>query len=155
MGERLARYDVEKQCAIDKGDRDQARKKKEQMEEYRKSVYQQLEVHNLLDMAMVRPERRAKYTCLMVGMLNARSLYHCREKNMIQSAFRIFVVAMSTDHRGIRVNPGPGSILSPAVSGPPSRPHQAPCVYRHIQKREENQDTPKPAVGGESCYTKV
>lgn len=49
----MARYDVEKQCAMDKGDFEEARKKKEQMEEYRKSVYQQLEVHNLLDTAMV------------------------------------------------------------------------------------------------------
>ncbi|XP_075882235.1 centrosomal protein of 104 kDa isoform X2 [Nelusetta ayraudi] len=56
VGERLARYDVEKQCAMDKGDFEEARKKKEQMEEYRKSVYQQLEVHNLLDMAMITGE---------------------------------------------------------------------------------------------------
>ncbi|KAM7404394.1 hypothetical protein PAMP_011740 [Pampus punctatissimus] len=53
VGERLARYDVEKQCAIEKEDYDLAKKKKEQMEEYRRSVYQQLEVHNLLDMAMI------------------------------------------------------------------------------------------------------
>uniref|UniRef100_A0A3Q0S5R0 Centrosomal protein of 104 kDa n=1 Tax=Amphilophus citrinellus TaxID=61819 RepID=A0A3Q0S5R0_AMPCI len=52
-GERLARYDVEKRCAIEKEDYDLARQKKELMEEYRKSVYQQLEVHNLLDMTMV------------------------------------------------------------------------------------------------------
>lgn len=53
VGERLARYDVEKRCAIEKEDYDLAKKKKEQMEEYRRSVYQQLEVHNLLDMATV------------------------------------------------------------------------------------------------------
>ncbi|CAK6954986.1 centrosomal protein of 104 kDa [Scomber scombrus] len=53
VGERLARYDVEKRCAIEKEDYDLAKKKKEQMEEYRKSVYQQLEVYNLLDMEMV------------------------------------------------------------------------------------------------------
>lgn len=53
VGERLARYDVEKRCAIDKEDYDLAKKKKELMEEYRRSVYQQLEVHNLLDMTMV------------------------------------------------------------------------------------------------------
>ncbi|XP_030589326.1 centrosomal protein of 104 kDa isoform X2 [Archocentrus centrarchus] len=52
-GERLARYDVEKRCAIEKEDYDLARQKKELMEEYRKSVYQQLEVHNLLDMTMI------------------------------------------------------------------------------------------------------
>ncbi|XP_074537277.1 centrosomal protein of 104 kDa isoform X2 [Halichoeres trimaculatus] len=53
VGERLARYDVEKRCAIEKEDYDLAKKKKELMEDYRKSVYQQLEVHNLLDMAMI------------------------------------------------------------------------------------------------------
>ncbi|XP_072222614.1 centrosomal protein of 104 kDa [Leuresthes tenuis] len=53
VGERLARYDVEKRCAIEKEDYDLAKKKKELMEEYRKSVYKQLEVHNLLDMTMI------------------------------------------------------------------------------------------------------
>ncbi|XP_034552393.1 centrosomal protein of 104 kDa isoform X2 [Notolabrus celidotus] len=53
VGERLARYDVEKRCAIEKEDYDLAKKKKELMEDYRKSVYQQLEVHNLLDMTMI------------------------------------------------------------------------------------------------------
>ncbi|XP_029291473.1 centrosomal protein of 104 kDa isoform X2 [Cottoperca gobio] len=53
VGERLARYDVEKRCAIEKEDYGLAKKKKELMEEYRRSVYQQLEVHNLLDMATI------------------------------------------------------------------------------------------------------
>ncbi|XP_041859898.1 centrosomal protein of 104 kDa isoform X2 [Melanotaenia boesemani] len=53
VGERLARYDVEKRCAIEKEDYDLAKKKKELMDEYRKKVYQQLEVHNLLDMTMI------------------------------------------------------------------------------------------------------
>ena len=53
MGERLGRYDVEKRCAIEKEDYDTAKRKKEQMEEYRTTVYQQLEVHNLLDMNTV------------------------------------------------------------------------------------------------------
>ncbi|MEQ2217866.1 hypothetical protein XENOCAPTIV_024942 [Xenoophorus captivus] len=53
VGERLARYDVEKKCAIEKEDYDLAKKKKELMDEYRMSVYQQLEVHNLLDVTMV------------------------------------------------------------------------------------------------------
>ncbi|KAM9856110.1 centrosomal protein of 104 kDa [Aulostomus maculatus] len=53
VGERLARYDVEKRCAIEKEDYDLAKKKKDQMEEYRKTVYQQLEVHNLLDISMI------------------------------------------------------------------------------------------------------
>ncbi|CAB1329789.1 unnamed protein product [Coregonus sp. 'balchen'] len=54
VGERLGRYDVEKCCAIEKEDYDTAKKKKEQMEEYRMTVYHQLEVHNLLDMGTIR-----------------------------------------------------------------------------------------------------
>ncbi|XP_070824832.1 centrosomal protein of 104 kDa [Chaetodon trifascialis] len=57
VGERLARYDVEKRCAIEKEDYDLAKKKKELMEEYRRSVYQQLEVHNLLDMTVITRAR--------------------------------------------------------------------------------------------------
>lgn len=53
VGERLARYDVEKRCAIEKEDYDLAKRKRELMEEYRRSVYQQLEVHKVLDMATV------------------------------------------------------------------------------------------------------
>ncbi|XP_017266868.1 centrosomal protein of 104 kDa isoform X2 [Kryptolebias marmoratus] len=53
VGERLARYDVEKRCAIEKEDYDLAKKKKELMDEYRRTVYQQLEVHNLLDVATI------------------------------------------------------------------------------------------------------
>ena len=49
----MARYDVEKRCAIEKEDYDLAKKKKELMDEYRKSVHRQLQVHNLLDMAVV------------------------------------------------------------------------------------------------------
>ncbi|KAK2851131.1 hypothetical protein Q5P01_007407 [Channa striata] len=53
VGERLARYDVEKRCAIEKEDYDLAKKKKELMEDYRRTVYEQLEVHNLLDMTVI------------------------------------------------------------------------------------------------------
>ncbi|KAL1021082.1 hypothetical protein UPYG_G00008520 [Umbra pygmaea] len=53
VGERLGRYDIEKHCAIEKEDYDTAQKKKEQMEEYRMTVYHQLEVHNLLDMGTI------------------------------------------------------------------------------------------------------
>ncbi|NXY54747.1 CE104 protein, partial [Callaeas wilsoni] len=49
VGERLGRYEVEKRCAVEKEDYDLAKKKKEQMDEYRLKVYQQLELHDLLD----------------------------------------------------------------------------------------------------------
>ncbi|OXB78116.1 UNVERIFIED_CONTAM: hypothetical protein H355_007258 [Colinus virginianus] len=49
VGERLGRYEVEKRCAVEKEDYDLAKKKKQQMEAYRLKVYQQLQLHNLLD----------------------------------------------------------------------------------------------------------
>ncbi|KAG5838729.1 hypothetical protein ANANG_G00226670 [Anguilla anguilla] len=57
VGERLGRYEVEKRSAIEKEDYDTAKQKKDQMEEYRLKVYQQLEVHNLLDMSLVKNGR--------------------------------------------------------------------------------------------------
>uniref|UniRef100_A0A8C9EWM6 Centrosomal protein of 104 kDa n=1 Tax=Pavo cristatus TaxID=9049 RepID=A0A8C9EWM6_PAVCR len=49
VGERLGRYEVEKRCAVEKEDYDLAKKKKQQMDAYRMKVYQQLQLHNLLD----------------------------------------------------------------------------------------------------------
>uniref|UniRef100_A0A8C5Q8W8 Centrosomal protein 104 n=1 Tax=Leptobrachium leishanense TaxID=445787 RepID=A0A8C5Q8W8_9ANUR len=53
VGERLGRYEVEKRCAVEKEDYDLAKQKKQQMEEYRQKVYQQLELHDLLDIAVI------------------------------------------------------------------------------------------------------
>ena len=62
VGERLGRYDVEKRSALEKEDYELAQTRTEQMEEYRGRVYQQLQVHDLLDMAamqtLVRPMHR-------------------------------------------------------------------------------------------------
>ncbi|KAF7237592.1 hypothetical protein EYD10_15726 [Varanus komodoensis] len=57
VGERLGRYEVEKRCAVEREDYDLAKQKKQQMEEYRLKVYQQLELHNLLepDLMIRRP----------------------------------------------------------------------------------------------------
>ncbi|XP_077469746.1 centrosomal protein of 104 kDa isoform X2 [Stigmatopora argus] len=52
-GEHLARLDVETQCAMGKEEYDLGKKKKEEMDEYRRNVYQQLEAHNLLDTATI------------------------------------------------------------------------------------------------------
>ncbi|XP_075461038.1 centrosomal protein of 104 kDa [Ascaphus truei] len=54
VGERLGRYEVEKRCAVEKEDYDLAKQKKQQMEEYRLKVYQQLELHDLLDIALIQ-----------------------------------------------------------------------------------------------------
>ncbi|XP_023812046.1 centrosomal protein of 104 kDa isoform X4 [Oryzias latipes] len=55
VGERLARYDVEKRRAIEEEEYDLAKKKKELMEELRRNIYRQLEEHDLLDIAVVTP----------------------------------------------------------------------------------------------------
>uniref|UniRef100_A0AAY4BF90 Centrosomal protein of 104 kDa n=1 Tax=Denticeps clupeoides TaxID=299321 RepID=A0AAY4BF90_9TELE len=53
VGEHLGRCHVEKRSAIEKEDYDTARLMKEQMEEYRLMVYQQLQLHDLLDVDQV------------------------------------------------------------------------------------------------------
>lgn len=40
---------MEKRCAVEKEDYDLAKKKEQQMEAYRLQVYQQLQLHDLLD----------------------------------------------------------------------------------------------------------
>ncbi|XP_012375821.2 LOW QUALITY PROTEIN: centrosomal protein of 104 kDa [Dasypus novemcinctus] len=54
VGERLGRYEVEKRCAVEKEDYDLAKEKKQQMEQYRSKVYQQLELHDLMDSRLAR-----------------------------------------------------------------------------------------------------
>ena len=49
MGERLGKYEVEKRRALEGEDFDLAQQKKQQMEEYRAHIQQQLEYHSLLD----------------------------------------------------------------------------------------------------------
>nr|XP_014347345.1 PREDICTED: centrosomal protein of 104 kDa [Latimeria chalumnae] len=53
VGERLGRYEVEKRCAVEKEDYDLAKQKKQQMDDYRLKVYQQLELHNLLQLGLI------------------------------------------------------------------------------------------------------
>lgn len=57
VGERLGRYEVEKRCAVEKEDYDLAKEKKQQMARYRAQVYEQLELHGLLqgELEMQRP----------------------------------------------------------------------------------------------------
>lgn len=49
VGERLGRYEVEKRCAVEKEDYDLAKEKKQQMEQFRSRVYEQLQLHSLVD----------------------------------------------------------------------------------------------------------
>ncbi|CAF0894566.1 unnamed protein product [Didymodactylos carnosus] len=52
VGERLARYEVEKRQAIENEDYETAQQKKDKMELYRGETYKQLQVLNLLDVVM-------------------------------------------------------------------------------------------------------
>ena len=49
IGERLARYDIEKRQAIEEEDYEKAKLKKVQMQEYRSETYRQLQFNNLLE----------------------------------------------------------------------------------------------------------
>lgn len=53
VGERLGRYEVEKRCAVEKEDYDLAKEKKQQMERFRSRVYEQLQLHELVDAELV------------------------------------------------------------------------------------------------------
>uniref|UniRef100_A0A3B4B522 Centrosomal protein of 104 kDa n=1 Tax=Periophthalmus magnuspinnatus TaxID=409849 RepID=A0A3B4B522_9GOBI len=54
VGERLAWLEVEKRCALEKEDYEQAEHKRQHMEHYRSTMYRQLEVHQLLEPTLVR-----------------------------------------------------------------------------------------------------
>jgi centrosomal protein CEP104 len=49
IGERLARYDIEKRQAIEEEDYEKAKLKKQHMQQYRAETYKQLKENNLLD----------------------------------------------------------------------------------------------------------
>jgi centrosomal protein CEP104 len=60
IGERLARYDIEKRQAIEDEDYEKAKLKKAQMQEYRAETYRQLQKHNLLDFLDVSLSQKTK-----------------------------------------------------------------------------------------------
>jgi len=53
VGEKLGKAEVEKRRAIEHEDYDQARVKKQQMDEYRRSAYEDLGISQLLGSSMV------------------------------------------------------------------------------------------------------
>jgi hypothetical protein len=54
IGERLARYDIEKKQALEEEDYERAKLKKYQIQEYRTETYKQLQANNLLGYVEVR-----------------------------------------------------------------------------------------------------
>lgn len=59
-GERLSKYELEKRHAIQLEDYERAKLKKAQMDEYRRTVYQFLEVDDLLEINGVRSKQTCK-----------------------------------------------------------------------------------------------
>ncbi|KAM6240815.1 centrosomal protein of 104 kDa [Porphyrio hochstetteri] len=85
VGERLGRYEVEKRYAVEREDYDLAKRKKQQMEAYRLKVYQQLELHDLLDAElMIRkpPELPVEF------LVNTDSPQHTKAANSPSSEHR-------------------------------------------------------------------
>lgn len=73
IGERLARYEIEKRQAIEEEDYERAKQKKEQIQEYRTETYKQLQQNNLLDFVDVRGLRWASILFFSKLYLNKRS----------------------------------------------------------------------------------
>ncbi|XP_041655412.1 centrosomal protein of 104 kDa isoform X2 [Cheilinus undulatus] len=118
VGERLARYDVEKRCAIEKEDYDLAKKKKELMEDYRKSVYQQLEVHNLLDMALITRADDSSPAKDPLSLLPSQALHSATAKPLVST---------DTFKKGKKTNaPQKQQPDSGTVSSKPSRQPETP-----------------------------
>ncbi|NXV78020.1 CE104 protein, partial [Atlantisia rogersi] len=85
VGERLGRYEVEKRYAVEREDYDLAKRKKQQMEAYRLKVYQQLELHNLLDAELMTrkpPELPVEF------LINTESPQHTKAANSPSSEHR-------------------------------------------------------------------
>uniref|UniRef100_A0A8C5P1T4 Centrosomal protein of 104 kDa n=1 Tax=Jaculus jaculus TaxID=51337 RepID=A0A8C5P1T4_JACJA len=73
VGERLGRYEVEKRCAVEKEDYDLAKEKKQQMAHYRAQVYEQLELHGLLQ---GEPEMRRPLALPLQPLAHPGSPHH-------------------------------------------------------------------------------
>lgn len=54
VGEKLGRMDVEKRQAVENEDYDQARLKKQQIDEYRLQIYKDLDLNDLLELPGVQ-----------------------------------------------------------------------------------------------------
>ncbi|NXE53096.1 CE104 protein, partial [Casuarius casuarius] len=129
VGERLGRYEVEKRYAVEKEDYDLAKKKKQQMEEYRLKVYQQLELHNLLD---PEPMVRRPPELPLEPVIYADSSQHTKAIN-------------SPPHEKTEPQKGESQKAEPLLeekavklaSPEPTVPHQSPPPVAHPTASEE------------------
>jgi hypothetical protein len=83
IGERLARYDIEKRQAIEDEDYEKAKLKKQQMHEYRAETYRQLQMNNLLDFIDV------SYTNIKLNLLKLYTNINKKQKeNIYKRSFK-------------------------------------------------------------------
>ncbi|XP_071772798.1 centrosomal protein of 104 kDa [Centroberyx gerrardi] len=121
VGERLARYDAEKRCAIEKEDYDLAKSKKEQMEEYRMTVYQQLEVHNLLDLATITRAAESSPAQEPPSLLPSPGRHSATTKPRIST---------DTFRKGRKSNPPRDQAPAPVAAAPkPASQPATPCAH--------------------------
>ncbi|XP_072305435.1 centrosomal protein of 104 kDa [Eucyclogobius newberryi] len=110
VGERLARLEVEKRCALEKEQYEQAEQKRQQMEQYRRTVYHQLEAHQLLEPALISAAVSECSPCSLPSPV--LSPVHTR-----------LTVSTGTDQKSRRSKPQPDqSPEGPTESSPSSRP---------------------------------
>ncbi|XP_046728141.1 centrosomal protein of 104 kDa isoform X2 [Silurus meridionalis] len=148
VGECLGRYDVEKHSAIEREDYDIAKQKKEQMEAYRLRVYQQLELHDLLDIGQIQRRTENLSDC-SIPSPNVRPLQHSmplsgtpKKKNQEQSLVedkQITPKPMSTDHTSSTPPYTPTHFPKIDFSSLPYDERPLPA----LKKRSENQSQPQ------------
>ncbi|ERE82736.1 centrosomal protein [Cricetulus griseus] len=129
VGERLGRYEVEKRCAVEKEDYDLAKEKKQQMARYRAQVYEQLELHGLLQ---GEPEMQRPFALPLQPLASPSSPQHwkamsshpCTEELAPEDTFAgpvlrekplAYTLASSPRH--------PAVDQSPPAAGPAPRSH--------------------------------
>ncbi|XP_034162529.1 centrosomal protein of 104 kDa isoform X2 [Pangasianodon hypophthalmus] len=148
VGECLGRYDVEKHSAIEREDYDTAKQKKEQMDAYRLRVYQQLELHDLLDMGQIQRMTENVSDC-SIPSPSIRPLQHSmplsetpKKKNQEQSLVedkQITPKPTSHEHTSAATPHTPPHFPKIDVSSMPYDERPLPA----LRKRSESQPQPQ------------
>uniref|UniRef100_A0A3P9JS90 Centrosomal protein of 104 kDa n=1 Tax=Oryzias latipes TaxID=8090 RepID=A0A3P9JS90_ORYLA len=131
VGERLARYDVEKRRAIEEEEYDLAKKKKELMEELRRNIYQQLEEHDLLDVEKP-PSPSARPSFREIGVISLALWQVLGDERPLLTLQRKDWAAGSLQSAGLQAEKTPaglGTSLEPLTEGAQREAGPAVDVY--------------------------
>ncbi|GAB1289308.1 Centrosomal protein of 104 kDa [Apodemus speciosus] len=131
VGERLGRYEVEKRCAVEKEDYDLAKEKKQQMARYRAQVYEQLELHGLLQ---GEPETQRLFTLPLQPLASPSSPQHWKAVSSLPRTEEL--VAEDTfagpvlQEKPLASSPRHSAVdQSPPAAGPAPRSHAEVLPY--------------------------